>query len=151
MTTRHALLTGSGTKGRRTGRSDRDELLSLHLAERAMANPATLHPSDLVRLQRSIGNRGSALAVQRDSYAYGAANVTPHIHVYSGGDCHLKDSNGTRFNLVQGGQRVKQARINEAFDAIRQQFPNPSNPKRIAVLAALRDLLRGRPRGKSET
>ncbi len=89
--------------------------------------------------------------MQRDSYAYGAANVTPHIHVYSGGDCHLKDSQGTRFNLVQNGRRVKQSRINEAFDAIRTQFPDPSNPKRTAVLAAMRDLLRGKPRDKSES
>jgi hypothetical protein len=38
--------------------------------------------------------------IQRDSYPWGSANSTPHIHLYSDG-MHLKMEDGTRYNIVK--------------------------------------------------
>ena len=83
---------------------------------------------------------------RRDWYEYGSANTTPHIHCYSGGDCHLKDAYGTRYNLVKGGKRSSQDEINRAFDAIRTQYPLATNAIRTAVLAKMADILRDTPK-----
>lgn len=81
-----------------------------------------------------------------DDYPYGSANTTPHIHRYSGGDCHLKIATGTkvkRFDLIEGGSRVKQSRLNEAYDVVREVFPLATDPTRVGLLAAMSNLLRG--------
>jgi hypothetical protein len=76
--------------------------------------------AEIPQLQRALGNRAvaealqrSALVIQRkDTYAFGSANTVPHIHVYSGGDCHLKiqDRGGIkRYNIIQNGKRHSQA------------------------------------------
>ncbi|MBA3470607.1 MAG: hypothetical protein H0T53_13295 [Herpetosiphonaceae bacterium] len=137
------------------------------LLQRAQANPSSLQPTDVLEMQRMLGNQAtlgmlerspgadaiqraaSATLIQRaDWYEYGAANVTPHIHAYSGGDCHLKDAEGHRYDLIKGGTRVKQDRINEAYDAIKEQYPSPTNATRVAVLAKMSDLLRDAPAPK---
>lgn len=80
-----------------------------------------------------------------DDYPYGAANTTPHIHRYSGGDCHLKIATGTRvvrYDLIEGGRRVKQSRLNEAYDLVRDVYPEATNQTRVGLLAAMSDLVR---------
>jgi len=77
-----------------------------------------------------------------DWYELGNANTTPHIHAYSGGDCHIKFAGGDRANLIVNHIRVPQARLNEIFDRIRTDYPDPLNPTRIAALAALSGVLR---------
>ncbi|RYH10665.1 hypothetical protein [Tropicimonas sp. IMCC6043] len=80
-----------------------------------------------------------------DDYPYGSANTTPHIHRYSGGDCHLKIATGTkvsRFDLIEGGRRVKQSRLNEAYDVVRDVYPLATNATRVGLLAAMSGLLR---------
>jgi len=37
-------------------------------------------------------------------YAWGAANTTPHVHVYNSG-MHLKSAGGHRYNIVQNNAR----------------------------------------------
>ncbi|MGB0979498.1 MAG: hypothetical protein ACPGVV_08885, partial [Croceimicrobium sp.] len=51
-------------------------------------------------LNAQLGNKSGMvqkksvnIAQLAGTYAYGSANTTPHIHVYSGGDCHLKIAN----------------------------------------------------------
>ena len=75
-------------------------------------------------------------------YEYGAGNVTPHIHAYSGGDCHLKVAGGDRYDLIKGHFRVTQAKLNEAFDRVRDDYPDPGNVVRVGLLAKMKDLLR---------
>ena len=80
-----------------------------------------------------------------DDYPYGAANTVPHIHRYSGGDCHLKILYGTkikRFDLIEGGSRVQQARLNDVFDIVREVYPRETDATRTSLLATMRDLLR---------
>ncbi|MBD2136105.1 DUF4157 domain-containing protein [Anabaena sp. FACHB-1237] len=86
--------------------------------------------------------------IQKAQYAYGSANTTPHIHCY-GSDSHLKIAGGKRYDLVKDGYRVEQNRLNEAFDAIREQYPQENNNVRNAVINAMRNILRNaqiRPR-----
>lgn len=62
--------------------------------------------------QRVLQRHGSVVQRKKEYYAYGSANTTPHIHVYSGGDCHLKILDRgriRRYNIVQGGSRHAQA------------------------------------------
>lgn len=81
--------------------------------------------------------------IQRaDYYAYGAANTTPHIHVYNNVNCHIKVAGGHRFNLVQNGRRVRQTAINVAFDQVRADYPDPNNPARKALLAIMANLIK---------
>jgi len=94
--------------------------------------------SELKPLQKK-----TSVIQKADWYEFGAANVTPHIHAYSGGDCHLKVAGGDRFDLIKDGRRVKQSRLNEAFDRVREDFPDAKNATRIALLAKMRDLIRG--------
>jgi hypothetical protein len=80
-----------------------------------------------------------------DDYPYGAANTTPHIHRYKGGDCHLKIGTGSRvkrFDLIEGGSRVLQARLNDIYDEVRAVFPEETNPTRVGLLAVMSDLIR---------
>ena len=63
-------------------------------------------------LQRLVVSSGGVVQRKKDYYAYGSANTTPHIHVYSGGDCHLKILDRgriKRYNIVQNGKRHSQA------------------------------------------
>jgi hypothetical protein len=83
----------------------------------------------------------SARVVQRDSYAYGGPNTTPHIHCY-GPDSHLKVAGGDRYDLVKKGFRVEQSTLNDAFDRVRTDYPMADNPVRTGVLAAMKTLLR---------
>jgi hypothetical protein len=50
--------------------------------------------------------------IQRDSYPWGSANTTPHIHLYSDG-MHLKMEDGTRYNIVK-----KNAQHSQSADAL---------------------------------
>jgi hypothetical protein len=76
--------------------------------------------AEIPQLQRAIGNRAVADVLQRsgaviqrkESYAFGSANTVPHIHVYSGGDCHLKivdRGSIKRYNIIKDGKRHSQA------------------------------------------
>lgn len=85
-----------------------------------------------------------------DWYAYGQANTTPHIHAYSGGDCHLKVAGGDRYNLIQQHRRVPQGQLNDAFDRVRADYPAANNPVRIMLLAKMKDLLRNIPKHKND-
>ena len=85
-----------------------------------------------------------------DWYEFGAGNVTPHIHAYSGGDCHLKVAGGDRYDLVKGHRRVTQAKLNEAFDRVRSDYPNVNNVTRVALLAKMKELLRDVPKHHSD-
>jgi hypothetical protein len=76
-------------------------------------------------------------------YEYGHGGVTPHIHAYSGGDCHLKVAGGDRYDLVKDHVRVTQAKLNEAFDRVRADYPNDNSLVRIALIAKMKDLVRG--------
>ncbi len=65
------------------------------------------------QLQPQVKFTASPMGViqRKESYAYGSANTVPHIHVYSGGDCHLKivdRGRVRRYNIVQGGKRHSQ-------------------------------------------
>jgi hypothetical protein len=65
------------------------------------------------QLQPQVKFTASPMGViqRKESYAYGAANTVPHIHVYSGGDCHLKivdRGRVRRYNIVQNGKRHAQ-------------------------------------------
>ena len=73
-------------------------------------------------------------------YEYGSANTTPHIHAYSGGDCHLKVAGGDRYDLIKGHFKVPQAKLNEAFDRIRLDYPN-NHDTGTAIIAKMRSLL----------
>ena len=80
-----------------------------------------------------------------DDYPFGAANKVPHIHRYKKGDCHLKVQSGRsidRYDLVQGGRRVKQSNLNEAFDAVRAAFPLATDTTRVNLLATMKDMVR---------
>ncbi|MEY8096324.1 hypothetical protein AB9F29_02755 [Falsihalocynthiibacter sp. S25ZX9] len=80
-----------------------------------------------------------------DDYPFGAANTTPHIHRYKGGDCHLKIATGTkvkRYDLIEGGSRVKQTRLDEAYNVVREVFPDARNATRVGLLAAMSGLIR---------
>lgn len=100
--------------------------------------PKIIHPS--------IGG-----VVQRaDWYEYGAANTTPHIHSYSGGDCHLKVAGGNRYDLIKKGRRVKQTSLNDAFDKVRDDYPESDNVVRVGLLAKMKSLLRDTPKHKSD-
>lgn len=62
--------------------------------------------------QRVLQRQGGVIQRKKEYYAYGSADTTPHIHVYSGGDCHLKILDRgriRRYNIVQGGRRHAQA------------------------------------------
>ena len=82
------------------------------------------------------------VAQLKEYYAYGSANTTPHIHCYPGG-AHLKVAGGDRYDLAQDGFRVSQDSINEAFDRVRSDYPLATNAVRVAVLAAMREILQG--------
>lgn len=82
-------------------------------------------------------------------YEWGSGNVTPHIHAYNDG-CHLKSAGGTRYDLVKGNRRVTQAKLNEAFDAVRADYPNVNDHRRIGLLAKMRDLVRNVPKHHSD-
>ena len=75
-------------------------------------------------------------------YEYGNGGVTPHIHAYSGGDCHLKVAGGDRYDLVKNHVRVTQAKLNEAFDRVRADYPNDNNIVRTALISKMKDLVR---------
>ena len=80
-----------------------------------------------------------------DDYPYGAANSVPHIHRYSGGDCHLKITSGRRiqrFDLIIDGRRNKQDVLNEAFDAVRETYPLGTDHRRTTLITTMRGLLR---------
>lgn len=79
-----------------------------------------------------------------DWYAYGSAKTTPHVHVYNDG-CHLKSAGGARYDMVKGNRRVTQAKLNEAFDAVRADYPLADDARRILLLQVMRDLLRNVP------
>ena len=81
-----------------------------------------------------------------DWYEYGNGAETPHIHAYSGGDCHLKVAGGERYDLIKQHRRVPQANLNEAFDRVRADYPNANNIVRVALLAKMQDLLRNVPK-----
>jgi len=84
---------------------------------------------------------GEAVAQLRTYYAYGAGNVTPHIHCYPGG-AHLKVAGGDRYDLAQDGFRVSQDKIDEAFDRVRADYPLATNAVRVALLAEMQRILR---------
>jgi len=80
-----------------------------------------------------------------DDYPYGSANTIPHIHRYSGGDCHLKITSNKkikRFDMIVSGSRSTQAVLNEAFDAVRETYPLSTDPNRTNLLAKMKELLR---------
>lgn len=84
-----------------------------------------------------------------DWYEFGSANTTPHIHAYSGGDCHLKVAGGDRYDLIKAHRKVKQGKLNEAFDRVRLDYPNNHDTGRL-LIAKMRELLRNVPPDKSE-
>ncbi len=90
----------------------------------------------------SCGTSPTEEQIMADTYALGSANTTPHIHVYSGGDCHIKFAGGDRVDLIKNHVRVPQARLNEVFDRIRSEYPDAQNQTRVAALAALGGVLR---------
>lgn len=96
----------------------------------------------LNQMERHISALNIA-TIQRanEKYLYGAANKTPHISQYPGG-CHLKIAGGDRYDLVKDGFRVKQGLIDDAFNAVRTDYPLPDNPIRIALLDIMRRVLR---------
>jgi hypothetical protein len=64
--------------------------------------------------QRSAAAPLGVVQMGGDYYAYGSANTVPHVHVYSGGDCHLKIVDPDRkkimrYNIIQNGKRHAQA------------------------------------------
>ena len=74
--------------------------------------------SDTILVQKITTSASSVIQKGGDYYAYGSADTTPHIHVYSGGDCHLKIRDRgriRRYNIVQNGKRHSQA--DTALDA----------------------------------
>lgn len=79
-----------------------------------------------------------------DSYAYGHGGVTPHIHCYNNG-AHLKVAGGDRYNLVVNNRRVLQTSLDEAFDRVRHDYPLADNAVRVALLQAMRDVVRDVP------
>ena len=63
-------------------------------------------------LQRFRTGTNGVIQRGKGYYAYGSGNSIPHVHVYSGGDCHLKimDRNKVRrYNIIQNGKRHSQA------------------------------------------
>jgi hypothetical protein len=100
-----------------------------HEAGAPPTHEAPLSPGGLAHLQRVAGNQAvsdlvaqrSGPVIQRDSYLYGSANTTPHIHSYPNGS-HLKILVGTkikRINLVQNGTRYSDG-VAEAFQLARE-------------------------------
>lgn len=89
-----------------------------------------------------------------DDYPYGSGGTTPHIHRYSGGDCHLKiaiSGRGVkRYDLIEGGRRVKQTRLNEAYDVVREAYPLATDVTRNGVLGVMGTLLRNVPAHASD-
>lgn len=142
---RDRLVFGSPDHSVRRRRADSaDELADAQVAKAqaaAASRGGPLSASGLATLQRSAGNQAVAgLVVQRDSYAYGAGNSIPHIHVYSGGDCHLKIMDGSkvkRIDLVQGGKKYGD-KVAEAFDLARATG-------NTTLVNAIKDLVRGVP------
>lgn len=136
------------------GSSTGQELLAHELTHVVQQSGGAVQRSPQTQISQSSPANISTIApivIQRaDWYEYGAANVTPHIHAYGSGDCHLKDAYGHRYDLIQKGRRVKQQRINEAYDAIREQYPDPNNAVRVAVLAKMSELLRVSPKDKGD-
>jgi hypothetical protein len=100
---------------------------SSHLDDKAEHRPVAAALSDPTRrlsaqgladrrpqgvAQRVLQRHSGIIQRKKEYYAYGAANTTPHIHVYSGGDCHLKildRGRVRRYNIIQGGRRHAQA------------------------------------------
>lgn len=74
-------------------------------------------------------------------YEWGDAKTTPHIHAYNNG-FHLKSADGTRYDMVKGNRRVPQAKLNEAFDAVRADYPLVDDTRRTRLLQKMKDLLR---------
>jgi hypothetical protein len=91
--------------------------------------------------RRGTRASGEPVAQLRTYYAYGAGNVTPHIHCYPGG-AHLKVAGGDRYDLAQDGFKVSQDKINEAFDRVRADYPLATSPVRVALLAEMKRILR---------
>lgn len=58
---------------------------------------------------------GAIAQMFRDYYAWGSANTTPHLHVYTSG-MHLKTAGGHRYNIVQNGNKHSQA--DEALEQV---------------------------------
>lgn len=89
-----------------------------------------------------------------DDYPYGSGGTTPHIHRYSGGDCHLKIAIGRRgvkrYDLIEDGRRVKQSRLNEIFDVVREVYPLPTDTTRTGVINTMKTLLRNVPAHASD-
>jgi hypothetical protein len=85
---------------------------------------------------RSLQSLASGGVVQRkDWYAYGDGGSTPHVHCYSGGDCHVQifdRGRVRRYNIVQDGKRHAQA-----ADALAAAAGNP------ALLAVITTQLQG--------
>lgn len=79
-----------------------------------------------------------------DRYPYGHGGVTPHIHCYNDG-AHVKVAGGDRYNLVVRNRRVLQADLDVAFDRVRHDYPLAGNPVRVALLQAMRDVVRDFP------
>jgi hypothetical protein len=104
-----------------------------------------LTPAGLAQIQLMAGNQAAVRMITsaptgliqrgKDTYAYGSANTVPHIHVYSGGDCHLKildRGRVRRYNIIQDGKRHSQA-----DDALAAAAGNGT------LLTAINDLLAG--------
>ncbi len=89
-----------------------------------------------------------------EDYPYGHGGTTPHIHRYSGGDCHLKiaiSGRGVkRYDLIEDGRRVKQDRLNDAFNVVRDAYPLATDVTRTGVLRVMRTLLRNVPAHASD-
>jgi hypothetical protein len=79
-----------------------------------------------------------------EDYPYGGADSIPHIHRYSGGDCHLKITYGRRiqrFDLIVDGRKNRQGVLDEAFDAVRDAYPVENDHRRVELLRVLKSLL----------
>ena len=105
------------------------------IVQQKLQSNIDLSPDRFSPLQRQAVSSGGIVQRKKDYYAYGSANTTPHIHVYSGGDCHLKIFDRRRirrYNIVQNGERHSQA---DTALAVAEGTP--------ALVAAINGLLDG--------
>ena len=108
-----------------------DEKQSFIFNNNRSENAVQRKMQNIVNNRTNMSNISGSILVQKNTtsastviqkggayYAYGSADTTPHIHVYSGGDCHLKIRDRgriRRYNIVQNGKRHSQA--DTALDA----------------------------------
>jgi|GEM_PF-4875650 len=96
-----------------------------------IANHARQNQTD--NIQRRINASKQPVQLFGDYYAFGAANTTPHIHVYNSG-MHLKTAGGHRYNVVKNGKEHAQAK-----DALEQVRGKAKKKLRQALKRTARD------------